>query len=162
MLPAVDSAGLSLLGGGGWWRVVVPPAWCSGAVLAAGRRIGAVPCWCPRRRGLVELASDLVLDGLQVGLLIRIDACVAGHPEKRLTGTLCIHDFLAVTDDAEGTIGGSLVGLSLALSDSLDDFSNFNLGFVIRFQNIVNLLIAVFGDTCQFIAKLHHAVERAL
>jgi hypothetical protein len=113
-------------------------------------------------RGLVQLASDLVLDGLHVGLLVRVDACVAGHPEKRLTGALCIHDFLALTDDAESTICGSLVRLSLAVGDNLGDLSDFDLGFVIGFQNIVDLLIAVFGDTRQFIAKLYHAVESAL
>ncbi|MGA8546296.1 MAG: hypothetical protein WB785_13690 [Mycobacterium sp.] len=55
-----------------------------------------------------------------------------------------------------------MVGLSLALSDSLDKFSNFNLGFVVRLQDVINLLIAIMRDTCQFFAQVHHTVERAL
>ena len=103
-----------------------------GATAAAGPRPGS--CWCSRRRGLIELASDLVLDGLQVGLLVRIDACVAGHPVKRPAGILRIQDFLALTDDAEGTICGSLVGLSLAVGDSLGDLSNFISGLSFDFK----------------------------
>jgi hypothetical protein len=84
-----------------------------------------------RCRGLVQLASDLVLDGLQVGLLIRIDACVAGHPVKRPAGILRIQGFLALTDDVEGTFGSSLVGLSLTVGDNLGDFGDLNIEFVI-------------------------------
>ena len=101
---------------------------------AAGAGAGGWGRW---RRGLRRLAvdllvlpvaragqhaSDLVLDGLQVGLLVRVDACVAGHPEKRLTGTLRVHDLLALTDDAESTLCGSLVGLSLTVGDILERF----------------------------------------
>jgi hypothetical protein len=69
---------------------------------------------------------------------------------------------LAVTDDAKSAICSSLVGLSLAVGDNLSDFTDFNLRFVMGFQFIVDLLIAVVGDTGQFFAKLCHAVEGTL
>ena len=115
-----------------------------------------------RRRGLTEHASDLVLDSLQVGLLVRVDACVASHPEKRLTRTLRVHDLLALANDAESTLCGGLVGLSLTVGDILSDFSDLNLGFVVGFQFIVNFLVALIGDLSQFFAKVSDAVERPL
>jgi hypothetical protein len=69
---------------------------------------------------------------------------------------------LALTDDAESTLCGSLVGLSLTVGDILSDFSDFNLGFVVGFQFIVNFLVAVIGDLSQFFAKVSDAVERPL
>ena len=116
-------------------------AWCRAPLVlggcgAAGVRLPVRPALPGRLRrccragrvlpgGLVEHPSDLVLDGLLVGLLVHVDACVAGHPEKRLTGTLRIHDFLARRNDVEGTISGSLVGLTLMFGDNLGDFGDF-------------------------------------
>jgi hypothetical protein len=94
--------------------------------------------------------------------LVRIDACVAGHSEKRLTGTLGVHDLLAFTDDAESTLCGSLVGLSLTVGDILSDFKDLYVGFVVWFQFIVNFLVALIGDLSQFFAKVSDAVERPL
>ena len=100
---------------------------------------------------------------LQVGLLVRIDACVAGHPEKRLTGTLRIQDFLARANDAERAICGGLVGLPLTVGDNLGDFSDFDLGVChsISSSSLI-CLIAIVGDAGQFVAKLLHAVEGVL
>jgi hypothetical protein len=92
-------------------------------------------------------------------LLVRVDACVAGHPEKRLNGSLRVHDLLALTDDAESTFCGSLIGLSLTGGDNLGDFGDFGLGFVVGFQFITNLLITVIGELSEFFAKLFHTVE---
>jgi hypothetical protein len=64
--------------------------------------------------------------------LVRIDACVAGHSEKRLAVTLRVHDLLAVTDDAESALRSRLVGLPLAIGNSLGDFSDFDLKVVLR------------------------------
>jgi hypothetical protein len=111
---------------------------------------------------LVQLASDLVLDGLQVGLLIRIDACVAGHPKKRLTVTLCIHDFLARANDAERALCGGLVGLPLMVGDNLGDFTDLDRKLVFGLQFIIDLFIAIVGDAGEFVAKLLHAVEGIL
>jgi hypothetical protein len=110
----------------------------------------------------VHLGSDLALDRMQVWLLVRVDTRVAGHSEKRLTGTLGVHDLLPLTDDAESTLCGSLVGLSLTVGDVLSDFSDLNFGFVVRFQFIVNFLIAFVGDLSQFFAEVCRAVERTL
>jgi hypothetical protein len=104
----------------------------------------------------------LVLDGLFVGLLVYVDAFVAGQPEKRLTGTLRIYDFLSRPYDAEGAFSGSLIGLTLTFGYNVGDFGGFNIDLVVRLQNIVDLLIAVFGDIGQFVAKVLHAVEGVL
>ncbi|HXY67698.1 MAG TPA: hypothetical protein VEI45_25825 [Mycobacterium sp.] len=85
-----------------------------------------------------------------------------GHPEKRLTGTLRIHDFLAITDDAESAICSSLVGLSLAVGDNFGDFTDFDLEVVFRLEFIIYLLIAIVGNASQFVAELLHAVEGVL
>jgi hypothetical protein len=55
-----------------------------------------------------------------------------GHPEKRLAGTLRIHDFLARRNDLEGGMSGSLVGLALTIGDYFGDLSDFDLEVVFR------------------------------
>jgi hypothetical protein len=126
-------------------------------------------CWAAgcggsrsRQRRLVQLASDLVLDDLEVGLLVRVDARVAGHPEKRLTVTLRIHDFLARANDAERALCGGLVGLPLMVSDDLGDFTDLDRELVFRLQFIIDLFIAIVGYAGEFVAKLLHAVEGIL
>ena len=124
---AGGAAGRLLAGAGGRWRRRRGGV----GVAASGVPAALGGLRCARRRRLTEHASDLALDGLQVGLLVRVDACVAGHSEKRLTGTLRVHDFLALTDDAESTLCGSLVGLSLTVGDILSDFRDLYVGFVV-------------------------------
>ncbi|HME80347.1 MAG TPA: hypothetical protein VKI00_33190 [Mycobacterium sp.] len=114
------------------------------------------------RRRLIQLTSNLLLDGLQVGLLVRVYACVAGHPEERLTGILRIHNFLARADDAERALRGGLVGLPLMVGDNLRNFSDFDLEVVFRLEFIVYLLVASVGNAGQFVAKLLHAVQGVL
>jgi hypothetical protein len=80
----------------------------------------------------VQLAAYLVLDGIEVGLLVRVDACVAGHPEKRLSGALRIEDTLARANDAKRAICGGLVGLPLMVGDNLGDFSDLSRDVVFR------------------------------
>ena len=133
---------------------------CRGS--SAGSAIRQWTSWCSLQCGLIEFASDLVLDRLLVGLLVHVNACVAGQPEKRLTGTLRIHDFLTSRCDVEGTISGSLVGLTLMFGDNLGDSGDFSSQLVVRFQNIIDLLITVFGDSSQFFAKVLHAIEGVL
>ncbi|MGC1739882.1 hypothetical protein [Mycobacterium sp.] len=74
----------------------------------------------------------MVLEGLFVGLLVGVNACVLGHPEKRLAGTLRIHDFLARRNDLEGGMSGSLVGLALTIGNYFGDLSDSDLEFVFR------------------------------
>ena len=138
--------------------------WCGTSCCICGCPLASARYGAARRLrgGQAHLGPDLVLNGLQVGLVVGVDACVSGHPEKRLTGPLRIHDFLALTHDAERALCGSLVGLSLTVGDNLGDFSGLNLRFIFGFQFIVNLLVAVVGDLSQFFTKLIHAVECAL
>jgi hypothetical protein len=76
---------------------------------------------------LAELASDLVLNSLEVGLLVGVDARIAGQPEKRLSGALRVDHTLARANDAERAICGGLVGLPLTVGDDFGDLSDFDL-----------------------------------
>jgi hypothetical protein len=64
--------------------------------------------------------------------LVRVDARVAGHPEKRLSGGLRVEDTLARANDAKRAICGGLVGLPLTVGNDFGDLSDFDLEVVFR------------------------------